>query len=229
MSFLRIAAIPTVLMLAACQPSLDSDLPRGAAAADLLRVTPQQLNPASYAIQPGDVLSVDVFRETDLSLERVVVDQSGQFAMPLIGTIQATGQTPALLAARIEQSYGARYLRDPQVTVQVLQSAQQIVSVEGSVENPGVYEVRPGYTLLSAMALAGSPDRSAKLDEVLIFRQIDGQRAGARFDLTDIRAGRAPDPQLLPGDSIVVGYDSLRGGFEDFLRAAPIFNVFTAF
>ncbi len=61
------------------------------------------------------------------------------------------------------------------------------------------------------MALAHSPKRTAKLDQVLIFRTVNGERMGARFDLTDIRSGTAPDPQILPGDVVVVGFSAASG------------------
>jgi polysaccharide export outer membrane protein len=97
------------------------------------------------------------------------------------------------------------------------------------VVHPGVYEVQQGYSLLSALALAGSPSEVAKLDEVLIFRQKDGQRIGGRFDVTDIRAGRADDPLILPGDVIVVGYGRVRGAYLDFLKTAPIVGAFARY
>jgi len=97
------------------------------------------------------------------------------------------------------------------------------------VKSPGVYEVQQGYTLLSALAMAGSPLETAKFDEVLIFRDRDGQRMGGRFNVTDIRAGRASDPLVLPGDVIVVGYARLRGAYLDFLKTAPIVGAFSRY
>ena len=58
---------------------------------------------------------------------------------------------------------------------------------------------------------------------------INGRRMAARFDLGKIRAGRAPDPQVLAGDVVVVGYSALRGVYRDVLQAAPLLNVFTQF
>jgi polysaccharide export outer membrane protein len=52
---------------------------------------------------------------------------------------------------------------------------------------------------------------------------------GARFDLTDIRSGTTPDPQILPGDVVVVGFSQVRGIYRDILDAAPLFNIFTRF
>ena len=66
-------------------------------------------------------------------------------------------------------------------------------------------------------------------DEVIVFRMIDGERYGAVFDLRAIREGRAEDPEIIGGDRIVVGYSALRGAWEDFKAAAPIFNVFRRF
>jgi polysaccharide export outer membrane protein len=51
----------------------------------------------------------------------------------------------------------------------------------------------------------------------------------ARFDLNKIRAGREPDPLVVAGDVVVVGYSALRGVYRDFLQAAPLLNVFSQF
>jgi len=147
-------------------------------------------------------------------------------SLPLVGELQAAGLSTRQLSQAIQTAYGARYLRDPQANVVLLDARPRTVSVEGMVSRPGVYEVDPGYTLLSAMALAGSPTDLAKLDEVLVFRTVDGQRLGGRFDLTEIRAGRMPDPQLVPGDVVVVGFSSLRGIYRDILQLAPLVGTF---
>jgi len=61
-----------------------------------------------------------------------------------------------------------------------------------------------------------------------VFREIDGRRAGARFDIRRIRAGLDPDPLILPGDRIAVGENTLGRAWQNYL-SAPIFNVFRAF
>ncbi|WP_292684542.1 hypothetical protein [Novosphingobium sp.] len=53
-----------------------------------------------------------------------------------------------------------------------------------------------------------------------------GQRMGGRFDLREIRAGKAPDPQILAGDTIVVGLSEGRSVYRDILQSAPLFNLF---
>jgi polysaccharide export outer membrane protein len=63
----------------------------------------------------------------------------------------------------------------------------------------------------------------------VVFRQLNGQRLAARFDLKSIRNGRAVDPQIIAGDIVVVGRSALKGAWYDLLQAAPLFNVFYIF
>jgi len=223
-----LAALVGALLLGACQPTLDSELPTASAALEVLgQASSPEAGP--YLIQPGDRVSVSIYQEQDLSQPDIVVDEGGTINLPLIGEVQASGRTPTELARAIERAYGSRYLRNPQASVALKAVRPRTFTVEGQVNRPGVFEYQPGLTLLSAMATAGSPATDAKLDEVLVFRTMDGQRAGARFDLTEIRAGRLADPQLVPGDTIVVGYSAVRGLWRDILTTSPLLAVFTHF
>lgn len=184
------------------------------------------MRPTRHVLRPGDRLNLDVFREEAFSAEKLLIDATGNVTVPVLGTIHAEGLTPDALAADIRSRLASTYLRDPRVSVMVETPALSTVSVEGEVEQPGVYEIGPGYTLLTALALARSPTDNAKLDEVLVFRVVDGQRMGGRFDVAEIRAGASADPLILPGDVVVVGYSRTRGVFQDFLKTVPLFNVF---
>jgi polysaccharide export outer membrane protein len=124
---------------------------------------------------------------------------------------------------------GERFIRDPQVAVIVTERRRTTFAVEGDVQQPGIFEAIPGTSLLTAIAQAKSPTDTASLDEVMIFRVVNGQRMGARFNLDDIRKGRAADPQILPGDTIVVGRSGLKSAWKQFLQAAPAFNLFYIF
>jgi polysaccharide export outer membrane protein len=215
--------------LTACQPELHSELPQGSAAYAAVAVSQTDTVNALTLLQPRDQISVNVFQEKDLSTPSAVIDQSGNVSLPLIGQVHAAGLSLEQLGTNVERAYKAAYLKDPHVNVVLIKGAPRVVSVEGEVKNPGVFEVQQGYTLLSALAMAGSPIETAKEDEVLIFREKDGQRVGGRFDVTDIRAGRSPDPLVLPGDVIVVGYSRLRGAYLDFLKTAPIIGAFSRY
>lgn len=225
----KIGSILPIALLAACQPQLQSDLPSGQAAYDVIQPSADAMNMADYHLQSGDVITVNVFQEPDLTQERIVIDRAGNLFLPLIGQVDAAGRTQAELSKDIELAYGSNYLRNPSVAVMVNETLSSTVSVEGEVTMPGVYPIQSGATLLSAMSLARSPTRTAKLDEVLIFRVVNGQRMGARFDLTEVRAGRAADPQILAGDVVVVGHSALQGAYRDILQAAPLYNAFSQF
>lgn len=219
------AAAFLALTLGACASQVESPLPSGAAAYDAIpvQVMDQRL---SQRIRAGDRLAIRVFGEPELTSDAYRVDSTGFLQVPLVGQIIAAGVTPEELRAELTRRLAARFIRDPQVTVAVLERAKTSFAVEGEVEEPGVYEADDTTTLLAALARAKSPTQTAKLDEILVFRIIDGKRLGARFDLRQIRAGLAPDPQIIGGDTIVVGFSASKGAFRDFLQAIPLFNLF---
>jgi len=221
-------AVSTLLACSACASQVQSPLAAGPAAYETIpvRVMDEQL---AQRIRPGDRLSVRVFGEPELTSDNYYVGSTGFVQIPLAGQVIAAGVTPEELRTELSRRLGARYIREPQVTVAIAERAKANFAVEGQVTEPGVYPADDGTTLLAALAQAKSPTRTAKLDEVLVFRTVDGKRLGARFDLRQVRAGVAPDPQIVGGDTIVVGYSATKGAFRDFLQAAPLFNLFYLF
>ena len=182
-----------------------------------------------YEIGPGDTLSVNTFQEKDLTLDHVEVDASGNILLPLIGSVHAAGLSSAALSTEIQNRLAKRYLRDPQVSVIVTSAVSQKVTVEGSVTQAGVFEVKGQMTLLQALALAKGPNRTARLGRVVIFRTIERERKLAVFDVNAIRRGDMPDPQILGDDVVVVPFSNGKGAFRDLIAALPAFGVFAAF
>lgn len=223
-----VAVVAGPLALGACGDHRPSPLPVGQQA---YATIPEFARSEAEAqkLRPGDRLAIRVFGEPELTSEQYRIDAAGYLQVPLVGEMIAAGLTPEELRRELTRRLGARFIRDPQVSVAVAESIKTRFAVEGQVEQPGVYDADNQTTLLSALAQARSPKKTAKLDEVLVFRIVNGQRMGARFDLRDIRAGTAADPQILPGDTIVVGYSEVKGAFRDFLEAAPIISIFTLF
>lgn len=221
-------ALAALLALGACADRRASPLPAGQAAYATIPEVARD-DAAAQRLRSGDRLGIRVFGEPELTSEQYRIDAAGYLQVPLVGELIAAGLTPEELRRELTRRLGARFIRDPQVSVAVLESLKTRFAVEGQVEQPGVYEADQDTTLLSALAQARSPNRTAKLDEILVFRVVNGQRMGARFDLREIRAGSMPDPQILPGDTIVVGFSEVKGAFRDFLQAAPIISIFTLF
>jgi polysaccharide biosynthesis/export protein len=221
-----LGAMLGLMLVGGCANSSLPNVPAGAAAYKLIPAPVQDAPRASYIIVANDEIDIRVFQEPDLSNAKIQVDNVGNIQMPLIGEMQAGGRTTSELATEIERQLRKRYIVNPQVSVSVTKTATRSVTIEGEVKKPGVYEIDQDYTLLSAIARAESPTKTARLDEILIFRTIEGQRLAARFDLNEIRSGRSSDPRIVNGDVVIVGHSRAKGAWQDFLQAAPALNLF---
>lgn len=205
-----------------------ADVPSGAAAYEIIPAAPTDTVLREYRIQPADRVTVNVYKEPEISVVDVEIDSQGKLSVPLIGPVVAAGKTTDELAAVITTEL-ARYLNDPRVVVFMASSASRRVVVDGSVVQPGTYEFRGTTTLLGALSMARGPTKVAALDEVLIFRRIDGRLFAARFNVRDIRLGRSPDPEILANDTVVVGFSGMKSAWQDVLQALPAFAIFRPF
>lgn len=176
---------------------------------------------ADYRINPLDELRIDVFLEPELSLRELPVDTNGMIQMPLAGAIKAQGRTANELSADIAQHL-RRYLRLPQVAVNITAFKSQRITVGGAVAKSGVIERAGQTTLLQAITEAGGLTDLAREDEVLVFRDQAGQRFVARFDIGTIQNGLATDPTLQSGDIVVVGISEARRRFRSVLSVVPL-------
>jgi polysaccharide export outer membrane protein len=183
------------------------------AAADL-RARAQAASAADYLIGPQDVLTIQVFDQTDLN-GRYTVEADGTFTFPLIGRVQAGGLTLRKFETELRKKLADGYFRNPQVTVAIEQYRSQRVFVMGEVRNPGPVALTGGMTLIEALARAGSTLPSAS-GEVAIVRAPKDTKgpiapdsaAGAnivRASIRDLEAGSAKQNiELHDGDTIYV-------------------------
>jgi polysaccharide export outer membrane protein len=181
-----------------------------------------------YRIGPSDLLKVEVFQVEDLGRE-VRVNNAGRITLPLLGAIDAAGRTAEELEAVIAARYAGRYLQDPQVSVFVQEAASQRITVEGAVNDPGIFPITSRLSLLQAIALAKGPSNVADERNVVVFRTVDGQRLFARFDLNAIRQGSAPDPEVLGEDMVVVDESSGKVWLRRFIELTPLIGVWSVF
>lgn len=172
-------------------------------------------------IGPLDTIQIDVFNVPDLSRE-IQVDASGRISMPLAGTIDARGKTAAELASAIEGALRGRYVRDPQITVNIKSSVSQVVTVDGQVVEPGLYPVTNQMTLLRAIASAKGFSEFARADDVVILRTVSGRKMAGLYNAGAIRRGVYDDPPIYANDVIVVGDSPQRRLFRDLVSLSPI-------
>ena len=171
-------------------------------------------------VGPLDTIQVDVFNVPELS-RQVQVDASGRISMPLIGTIDARGRTAEELARAIETSLRG-YVRDPGVTINIISSVSQVVTIDGQVAEPGLYPVTNQMTLLRAVASAKGLTEFARQDDVVILRTVNGRRMAGLYNISAIRRGAYEDPPIFANDLIEVGDSPARRMFRDFVSVAPL-------
>lgn len=216
--------------LAACSDNnVGPNIHAGDAAYGAIPAPQGQPTVADYRIGALDTLDISVFQEADISSRGVQVDASGSISMPLIGRVQAAGRTAPELADDLTKKLAARFYVDPQVTVSIASSVTQRITVQGEVEEPGIFPIQGPTTLLDAIALAKGETENAATRQVIVVRYIDGKRTGAVFDMKGIRRGDFADPAILARDVIIVGHSNNKQIWHDLLRAAPLFNVFAQF
>jgi polysaccharide biosynthesis/export protein len=178
-----------------------------------------------YRISPLDTLKISIFQVADLSGD-YEVDLTGHIALPLLGNVKAVDMTTAQLDQKLTDALGARYLQNPDVSVGVKASSTRVVTVDGSVNQPGVFPINGQMTLLQVVAMARGTNDTANPRRVAIFRQIDGQRQAAAFDLVSIRRGTAEDPRIYSGDIVVVDGSSIKKLQREILSTIPVLSIF---
>jgi polysaccharide export outer membrane protein len=181
-----------------------------------------------YRIGPLDQLTVTVYRVPDLSGD-FQVDTQGKFSMPLVGDVTAVGKTASGLAGEIKQKLGDKYMNNPEVQVSIKSASSEKITVDGSVTQPGVYPIQGRTSLIQAVALAKGVTTDANPRRVVIFRQINGQREAASFDLKAIRRGEEPDAEIFGDDIIVVDGSESKSTFKDVIQTVPLLALFRPF
>ena len=113
------------------------------------------------------------FRLWPAELSRLyVIDQEGKIAVPLIGNVKARGKTTNQLQAAIRSRLGAEYVKDPQVTVDIMQNRPFFIL--GEVRAPGQFPYASGMTVETAVAIAGGYTELASEKTFRITRRVNG-------------------------------------------------------
>ena len=213
-------------LLAACASV--EDAPRGEAAYAAIPSAPAV--GADYHIAPDDVLRIQIYHEPGLSLEDAQVTAAGMVRMPLIGDVPVAGLSAGEASDVIAGRLGERYLVSPQVTLFVKKAVGRRITIDGEVREPGLFPIDGRIGLSQAVAMAKGPTRLASLRQIVVVRQADGMRKAAMFDLSAIRRGEAPDPEILPGDKVIVGLSRAKAVLGGALLALPVIGAgFVAF
>jgi polysaccharide export outer membrane protein len=173
---------------------------------------------SGYVLGPDDLISVHVLDAEEINDKSIRIDGDGYVRLPLAGRIKASGLTSEQLENAIAVPLKT-YIKEPQVTVSVLEFHSQRVSVLGSVRNPGIHQLEGHRTVVEVLALAGGLTDDAG-STLKITRRIErgriplpsavddptGQYSVADISLKEIINGKNPAQNILiaPDDVISV-------------------------
>ncbi len=157
-----------------------------------------------YLLQPGDVLQIAVWKETDLTLE-VLIRPDGGMSFPLAGELPAAGHTVAELTSMLEAKV-RKFEPDAVVTVVVKVAAGTRVYVIGKVQRPGDFPLVRPTDVMQALSLAGGATPFANTNAIRILRRNGERQSSIVFHYSDVERGRRLDQNILlqSGDTVVV-------------------------
>jgi polysaccharide biosynthesis/export protein len=159
----------------------------------------------AFVIGGDDILAISVWKESDIS-RTVPVRSDGKISLPLIGEVQASGQTPRQLEVEIAAKLQS-YISEPDVTVIVQEVRSQRFNILGQISRPGSYALTNSMTVLDAIAMAGGFRDFAKQKSIYVLRaKADGSQQRISFNYKEMIKGKNPDQnvKLTPRDTIVV-------------------------
>jgi len=154
----------------------------------------EQNVPYNYVLNTGDIISISVYDEDDLSFERVTISESRVINYPFLGQLMLTGLTVAELEESIRKGLvDGEYLIRPEVTVAIVQ--YRSFYVDGEVNRPGGYPYEPGLTLRKAVTLAGGFTERGSRTRITIISEGDNDNEDRDITL---------ETSVKPGDVITV-------------------------
>lgn len=177
----------------------------------MAQVQPQETAPAvagpgkDYIIGVEDVMTINVWKDPELSIRDVIVRPDGKISFPLVGDILADGLSVKQLQDTITEKL-KDYITAPMVTVTVTKIFSKSVSIVGQVQKPGVYTIGSPMTVIELLARAGGPTIDAKTKKIKIFRKEEGKTLTFLFNYNDMVSGKNLSQNILlkSGDEVVV-------------------------
>ncbi|WP_295456483.1 polysaccharide biosynthesis/export family protein [uncultured Thiodictyon sp.] len=148
---------------------------------------------SGYKLGSGDVISIKVFGESDLSFDAVRITDAGTLPYPFLGEVRAGGRTPQELSQVITRGLADGYLVNPRVTINV--TTYREFYVNGEVKSPGGYPYQSGLTVRKAIALAGGKTERASESKISVIREGDTGGEPVRVTL---------DSLVYPGDIVTI-------------------------
>lgn len=157
-----------------------------------------------YRIQPGDLLTISVWKEPDLQGE-ILVRPDGGFTFPLAGELDAVDHTVADLQEALAEKL-KKFIPDPVVNIGIKLVAGNRIYVLGKVNRPGEFAMTRPVDVMQALSLAGGATPFASVNDIRILRREQGHQVAIPFRYNDVERGRGLEQNVLlqSGDTVVV-------------------------
>ncbi len=170
---------------------------------------------ADYALAASDAIRIQVFQNPDLTLE-TRVSESGTLTYPLIGLVEVGGLSIAAAEKKIADALrNGGFLRDPQVSITLLQVRGNQVSVLGLVGRPGRYPLESANTRLSDVLAAAGGATPAGDDVAIVSGVRNGQPFQQRVDVAQLFLAHEWQNDLV-----------VQGGDVVYVHRAPVFYIY---
>jgi polysaccharide export outer membrane protein len=194
-----VAVVFSLMVVCACTPRVSPLTEAQAAAAAV--ATPDQ---DKYLLGPEDALEISVWKEPDLT-KQLVVRPDGKITYPLIGELQASGQTVKQLQDEILKRL-EKFVTDAHVTVILLKAQNYKIYVTGKVNKPGDFVIGKPVNVMQAISMAGGLTPFASPGSIMVLRTVAGQEMVYPFNYKEVAKGQFLEQNriLLPGDVVVV-------------------------
>jgi polysaccharide biosynthesis/export protein len=159
---------------------------------------------AAYVVNPGDVLTIQVWKEPDLQTDVIVRPDSG-ITFPLVGDMSVRDMSVAQIQSEIAQRI-KKYIPDPVVTVAAKRLSGSRIYVIGKVRNPGFFPMDQYVDVMQALSLAGGLTPYASTGSIKILRRDSDKQIVLKFDYSDVEKGKHLDQNMIlkSGDVVVV-------------------------
>jgi polysaccharide export outer membrane protein len=161
-------------------------------------------DPSSLTLGPGDKLEITIFYGNKESKATYSLDASGQVEVQYIGNVTAGGKTSRLVQEEIQQRLADGYLKDPIVSLTLVEINSLKCSVIGQVARSGTIKFTPGMTIVEAIAQSGGFSPMARKNLVQVTRTVEGKKKTYDIPVEMIAEGKRPNFQMMPGDEVFV-------------------------
>jgi polysaccharide export outer membrane protein len=166
--------------------------------------TTAPFDPAKLALGPGDKIELTIFYGAKESKATYSLDPSGQMEVQFIGTVSAGGQTTRTVQEDIQKRLADGYLKDPVVSLTVVEINSLKCSVFGQVAHSGTIKFTPGMTIVEAIAQSGGFSPLARKNMVKVTRSVEGKKETYKLPVEMIGEGKRPNFPMMPGDEVFV-------------------------